>query len=854
MHVQAARESGDTGTLVLPEDLFEVATIGMAVIDLRGRILRANAAFCELVERSAADVVGASWTDLTHPDDIEATQAQIEALLSRSSRHVDFEKRYLRSDGSIVVAHVSADVMTVGGEDVLLSQVRDVSNEYEALAEVWSAQRRLRSLAESSDDVVWVQRIGDGGFTFVSDSLHELTGYEPGELYADPALAERLVHPEDRRLHAELLGGPDRTRGALLRWQHRDGTTIWVEQRVSEVPGGRDRSAELVCVVHDVTDRVLGDMARARHDAQHRAVTAIAQSCIALHDHEAVLDQTVQAMAQLVPADLAAVWWEVEPDGPFRLVAGHGFELPRVGALADAERSHPARVRSTDQVTTLQRRSLLDDWSGDEVLEVEDVRSGIGIPIRSGGRVVGVVASYRRGDGQWEPEDVTFLQAVATTIGACADRARFDELLTVQSLHDPTTGLPNRIVLLEHLGRALDAASDEQTVVVATCDLDDFQLFNEAMGHDFGDSLLAAFAQRLSDRIPGALIARSGGDEVTCVVVCPLGDPRIDTIGSEISAAMRGAFVIGGHEVTATCSVGISIATEPGAVDDVLATALVAMNQAKGRGRGLWMYSSGDEQARAVRQLDLTTAFRRAVADGGVAAYFQPIVDLRSGTITAFEALARWVAPDGRFVSPTEFVPLAESNGLAAPLGLTMLEQSCELLARLRDLGIPAPVRVSVNVSPSQLDDPEFPRDVAETLWRHGVAPGSICLELTESALVPDDQVLIERLHVLKRLGVRLAIDDFGTGYSSFAYLTQFPIDVLKLDRALVTELHDDQRRLAVAGSIIGLASTLDISVVAEGVETEAERAALAELGCALGQGFLWSRAVPLARAIAVLR
>ncbi|MBI5090573.1 MAG: diguanylate cyclase, partial [Actinobacteria bacterium] len=625
MQDQVSSRAAASADVDAPDNLFDVASIGMTLTTLDGQLVRVNDSLCEMLGREPDDLLGTSWLEVVHADDVIASQAQMRAVVSGERHHLDVEKRFVRGDGQTVTAHVTSHLVSRGGTTLLLSQIRDVTSECEALAALCSVEQRWCSFTESTSDVFWVQRSTDRTFTYVSESIYDLSGYTASELCADPMLAERWVHPDDHRLLAELERGNDATGGALLRWVHRDGRTIWVEQRMTRVGRVGDGSAEQVCVIRDVTERVGADMARARHDAQQRAVTAIAQACIGARDHDEVLGLAVDAVQRLVPADAAAVWWEVEPDGPFRLVAASGLDASTLGSTADGSMSHPARVRETDGVTTLQRRSALDEGRDDDLLDEVGICGGIGVPIRSGGRVVAVVASYSRSVGEWGPEDVTFLQAVATTIGACADRARFDDMLSVQSLHDPLTGLPNRIVLLEHLGRALEGATDEHTVVVAVCDLDDFKLFNEALGHDFGDRLLGAFAERLSDRIDGALIARSGGDELACVLTCAADDPRIDTFGSEIALAMQSPLSLDGHEVAATCTIGISTATEPTPIDDVLAAALVALNQAKARGRGLWMYSSGDEQSRAVRQLDLTTALRRAVRDGGVAAYFQPI-------------------------------------------------------------------------------------------------------------------------------------------------------------------------------------------------------------------------------------
>ncbi len=317
-----------------------------------------------------------------------------------------------------------------------------------------------------------------------------------------------------------------------------------------------------------------------------------------------------------------------------------------------------------------------------------------------------------------------------------------------------------------------------------------------------------------------------------------------EALAVRVMNAMEEPLEIDGEYVIVSLSTGVSLGSRGDSAVAVLAAASAVLHEAKRRGPRQWRCASGLETDAARRRLDIVHGLQNAVAAGEIVAHFQPIVALASGSVVGFEALARWKRSDGSQVSPAQFIAVAESTGLISALGRSVLGQACDLLASLYAAQAKSSYFVTVNVSPHQLREDCLPGCIEDVLDRWEFPRKSLYLELTESALVPDDAAMIAQLQNLKRLGLRLAIDDFGTGYSSLAYLTQFPIDLLKLDRAFITSLQKDSRRLAVAKAVISLARELDIAVLAEGVETAAERDILQDLACELGQGFLWSHAL----------
>ena len=441
-------------------------------------------------------------------------------------------------------------------------------------------------------------------------------------------------------------------------------------------------------------------------------------------------------------------------------------------------------------------------------------------------------------------------------LGVRAHELRTDPF-SPEGLHGPAaadalTGLANRTLFLDRL-RTTAAAG--RPLAVLFLDLDDFKLVNDGWGHETGDQLLCEVADRLRAAVrPGDLVARLGGDEFTVLCEGVTGEREALAIARRLREALDDPFEIAGQRRHVRASIGCRVADgdAESAAEALLRDADVAMYQAKDKGRNRVELYSEETRRRIVRRLEVEQALRAAVEAGELEVHFQPQVDLLTGRVAGVEALARWTHARLGAVSPAEFISVAEETGLIAPLGSFVLGETCRRLAEWRAQGLR--MTATVNVSVQQLGDPGFAESVAAHLGAAGLEPSSICLELTESALMGAGEEPRHALASLKGLGVYVAIDDFGTGYSSLATLKRLPVEVVKVDRGFVGGLGTDPEDSAIVASVLSLAHAMGLHVIAEGVETPLQAAELVSLGCTVGQGFLWSPAVPAEEIAALAR
>ena len=450
------------------------------------------------------------------------------------------------------------------------------------------------------------------------------------------------------------------------------------------------------------------------------------------------------------------------------------------------------------------------------------------------------------------------VREVTLIIEDVTERKRLEERLEHRAFYDDLTGLPNRALFLEHLGSALGRAErrgDAGKVAVLFVDLDNFKYVNDSLGHGVGDRLLCGVAERLRAALgPQETLARPGGDEFLVLIEDVSGPDEASGVAERIARGLGSPFPLEGREVFVTASIGIVLGGpgEPGGdgSEDLLRNADLTMYRAKEGGKDRREVFDAGASARPLERLGLEGDLRQAAERGGeeFEVHYQPEVDLRTGRIVGFEALVRWRRPGHGLVSPNEFVPLAEETGLIIPMGRRVLLEACRRAREWRSPGGPA-VGVSVNLSARQFLEPGLLEDVARVLGETGLDPGALTLEITESVLTEDTPVVLATVQYLKLLGVKLAIDDFGTGYSSLSYLKRFPVDYLKIDRSIVYGIEGDPRDEAIASVAITLARALGERVVAEGIETEGQLARLREMGCDLGQGYLFSRPLPFGEA-----
>jgi len=445
---------------------------------------------------------------------------------------------------------------------------------------------------------------------------------------------------------------------------------------------------------------------------------------------------------------------------------------------------------------------------------------------------------------------LTHWVAVARDI---TERKAAEDEIEHLAFYDTLTQLPNRQLLMDRLKSALTrTAKTPETGALMFIDLDHFKVLNDSLGHARGDQLLQQVATRLSASVRSSdTVARLGGDEFVVMLEHLGDDPRLATdrarvAGEKIRTALSEPYELAGHAYYGTCSIGITcFSQQQHGIGDLLKQADLAMYQAKAAGRNAVCFFDPAMQAAATANAALSSQLRQALHDHQFVLHYQPQVG-PGERMLGVEALIRWQHPTRGLVCPDTFIPQAEESGLILPLGQWVIESACAQLARWALHPETEPFSIAVNVSARQFRHPEFVEGVLKVIQQHGIAANRLKLELTESLLATGMEVTIAKMGLLKEAGVTLSIDDFGMGYSALSYLKHLPLDQLKIDRAFVKDVLTDPNDAAIARTIIGLAQSLGLGVIAEGVETEAQRAFLAWHGCESYQGHLFCAALPI--------
>jgi diguanylate cyclase (GGDEF)-like protein/PAS domain S-box-containing protein len=437
---------------------------------------------------------------------------------------------------------------------------------------------------------------------------------------------------------------------------------------------------------------------------------------------------------------------------------------------------------------------------------------------------------------------------VVLQIQDISDRKKAEELIHHAAFHDALTGLPNRTLFADRLSMAIERAkrSSVYQFAVLFVDLDRFKVVNDSLGHDMGDRLLVD----LSKRFQGCLrkvdtIARLGGDEFAILLDGIVNTDVAVEIAERMQISLNDPFDLEGNEFYTTASIGIAYSNHGyDRLEDILRDADTAMYKAKANGKARHEVFDSKMHTRAVQTLTLENELRRALDKNEIKAFFQPIIELKTGRIIGFEALARWIHPERGMVSPADFIPLAEETGLIVPVDLSILRQACQHTAEWQKKYKLPNLNVSVNLSGKQFNQTNLIEEIKEILFETELHPHFLKIEITETIVMENTAVTIEILKQLKGIGAQISIDDFGTGYSSLSYLHRFPFDFLKIDRSFINRMTMDRESLGIVKTINALAIELEKSVIAEGIEKEEHQKMLCEIGCEYGQGYLFSKPV----------
>jgi diguanylate cyclase (GGDEF)-like protein/PAS domain S-box-containing protein len=781
----------------------------LVLLDADGVVLYANAAAERVFGYSSEEIAGTSAMHLVHPDDLwEAADALRRRVDQSANLPVPRALRVRHGDGSWIATELIGtnhlDDPEIGGIVVTL---RDVSDRVGLVHALEESERRFHAVVRHASEAVLLLD-AQGVVRYASAAIVPTTGWRPEELLGSNGLD--IVHPDDL---PELLE-------SVTPLFSQPGAHAVVEYRLRNRMGAW-RHCECLFV------NMLDDPAVGRVGVYVRDITGRKEMADALRASE----ERFRSAFENAPIGMALQ----HLDGRFVMVNRALCELlgtshDELLATDDDALTHPG---DHNEHVALRRRMQRGELSSYQLEQRY---------LRPDGDVVWAKVSVScTVDGDGRPR-----YAIAQ-IEDITGRRRDEERLTYQALHDMLTGLPNRALLLDRLAVALDRQQDQQPTAVLFCDLDRFKVVNDSDGHQIGDRVLVECAERLRRVVRhGDTVARFGGDEF--VVLCAGLTQRDEAVAvaRRVLEALDEPFVVDDREFFVSTSIGIAYADADTGPDDLLRDADAAMYRAKDRGRGSFVVFEPEMRRSARARAELERALRRALDNGELRLHYQPLVTVDAGAVVGAEALVRWAHPQRGMVSPGEFVPLAEDTGLILPLGRWVVAEACERVARWEQTGmLPPGFRLTVNLSLRQLAEPGFAGDVAATLREHGVDPQRMCFEVTESALADDGGVAVRALRALRALGVGLAIDDFGTGYSALSHLKRFPFDTIKIDRSFIDGLGRDAEDEAIVGAIVGIARALGLDVIAEGIETSEQADALVARGVRVGQGFLFSPAVP---------
>jgi diguanylate cyclase (GGDEF)-like protein/PAS domain S-box-containing protein len=676
-------------------------------------------------------------------------------------------------------------------------------------AELRQSERRFKALVSNAADIIIVTDL-HGAMQYVSPAFERILGHS-AERYKRDSIGS-FMHPDDRARLADevprILADPSQVLHTELRGKDVSGGWRYFEATITNHVEDPDVCG-IVGNLHDITEL-------RQANQRFRSAFEYAPIGMAMTNLTGQIIRANPAMGNIVGRD------------PEQLTGMSVHDLTHPDDREASSGEMQSLVSTGSSHYQIEKRYV--HYDGHEVwvsVSVSCVRDDQG------------QAQYLIG----QVEDVT-------------ERRALREHLAYAAIHDPLTGLPNRELFMDRLDVALRrAVRGSNDVAVIFLDLDRFKLINDSLGHDVGDEVLCAVADRLGSVMRTSdTLARFGGDEFT--VLCEGVDDQVDAaqVAERLLLSMGRPLALQSGEVFVSLSVGIALSHPGEASATLLRNADVAMYRAKEQGPShIEIYHENDER-NVVSRLRTSNELHRAIEREELELHYQPFVDLHSETLVGMEALVRWQHPTRGLLCPQEFIPLAEDGGMIVPLGAWVLNEACQQLALWRALragsGLDtARLNISVNVSAIQLEDPGFTRQVALAIENSGVDPDNVWLEITESALMREPGKAVAVLQGIRELGLHIEIDDFGTGYSSLSYLQRFPVECLKIDRSFITDLDRRHDNAAIVRSIIGLGDSLGLSVIAEGVERREQVGRLQALGCHLAQGYLFGRPLP-ARAL----
>ena len=814
-------------------------------------------------------LIGEQFLRLVHPQDQRHYNELIRPAL-RDGRSFDDRFRIVRPTGEIRCLHVLGQpVANAGGHTTLLrGTVTDIT-ERNAQEERLTLARDQATTARATL-VDAIESLTDAFGLFDADDRLVLCNRNYAQTFTAFDRFEDIVG-----MRFEDLVRSSLAKGEVIEPAFQGNVEAWVTERIRrhrnpgpeprllllgdrrwfEVSEQHTRSGGVVGIRRDIS----GQKRNEQRQAMEYTVTRLLAESETLRD---AVPQIIQAVCETLAWDCGACWVWDKQNQLLRCAESWSVASPEVRkfvALSSQQSFASGSVGFIRRVWTTGEPIWIADVSEEpgflraDIAAKAGLRAAFAFPIRIGAELHGVIEFYIRDVRQSDPALLAATRSIGSQIGQFIARKAAEDEIWRLAFYDPLTRLPNRRLLIDRLQQALAASPrSKRHGALLFIDLDNFKAINDTLGHDAGDLLLRQAAERLSSCVRvGDTVARQGGDEFVIMLMdlsMAEEEAAVQTkiIGEKILAVLNRPYQFPGHLYHNTASIGATLFDgHIASADEVLRRADLAMYHAKAAGRNALRFFEPGMQAFVTLRAELETAIRQGLEHGQFVLYYQAQID-DAGCVSGAEVLLRWQHPLRGLVSPVEFIPVAEETGLILPLGRWVLETACAQLVAWSSRPATADLNLAVNVSARQFRQPDFVTQVVELLDRTGANPRKLKLELTESMLVDNMEEIIAKMSVLRALGVVIALDDFGIGYSSLSYLKRLPLDQLKIDRSFVRDVLTEPTNAAIVLTIVALAQSLGLSVIAEGVETEPQREFLASHGCGAYQGYLHSRPLPL--------
>jgi diguanylate cyclase (GGDEF)-like protein/PAS domain S-box-containing protein len=787
-----------------------------------GVYVECNRAFIELIGYERQEIIGRSSLELNIWADPRDRQRLVEEL-RRNSVIRNLEAQFRRKNGTLLWGLMSASVIELNGVPCLLSVTRDITEAKAAEARLAAAanalrlsEERYRTVFQSCPDSVQIARMRDGAILDVNQAFLDISGFQRDDIIGRTSEDIGIwLNPCDRKDFVDALARGESVRDMEVQSRRKNGEIYWIRLSSSliEIEGEQCRLtfAREVSEVKTAEERLISaNDALLASEERYRTVFHTSLDCITLsHLNDGEFIDVNKAFLDLI-----------------------GLEHDEVIGRTSTELGIWAHTAARAEfVEILRRDSTLRDFQTELAK-----KSGEKISVLISAAVI----------------EIGGIPCIVTVIRDISGVKAAESKIHTLALYDPLTGLPNRGLLFEKLGQILaDRTASGHLKALLLIDVDNLKTLNDTLGHHTGDLLLQEVGRRVAACAHDAdTVGRLGGDEFV-VILNGLSElpeeaaTQAKAAGEEILTSIGQPCLLESRECHPAASLGVTVfGDQDKTADEILQQADIALDLAKADGRNTMRFFSHALQAVVNARATLEKELRRAIKEKQFTLYYQPQVE--RGRMTGAEALIRWKHPSRGIVMPNDFIPMAEQSRLILPLGDWVLETACEQLASWANRKETTHLSISVNISALQFRQPDFIEHVLAALGRTGANPKCLKLELTESMLVENYEEVIATMAQLKAHGLSFSLDDFGTGYSSLAYLKRLPLDQLKIDRAFVRDMMVDMTSGAIAQTIISLGRAMDLSVIAEGVETEEQRGFLAGLGCHSFQGYLFSRPIPL--------